>query len=50
MGPIGRISRLATVALGGYMTYGAPEGGSESAAGQMPVPVLRNMLAQLTES
>ena len=49
MGPIGRISRLATVILGGYMTYGAPEDGSESAPGQMPVAVLRDMLAQLKE-
>jgi 3-dehydroquinate dehydratase type I len=49
MGAIGRISRLATVTLGGYMTYGAPQGGSETAAGQMPVAVLRDMLAQLTE-
>lgn len=50
MGSIGRISRLATVTLGGYMTYGSPEGCRESAPGQIPVAVLRDMLAQLTES
>ena len=48
MGPVGRISRLAAITLGSYLTYGAPQGGSETAPGQMPVAVLRNMLAQLT--
>lgn len=48
MGAIGRISRLATLKLGGFMTYGAPDGGMETAPGQMPVSVLREMLTQLS--
>ena len=47
MGPIGKISRLATIKLGGYMTYAAPDGGKETAPGQIPVSVLRDMLSRL---
>ena len=47
MGAIGKISRLATIKLGGYMTYAAPDEGKETAPGQMPVSVLRDMLSRL---
>lgn len=47
MGPIGRISRLATLKLGGYMTYAAPDGGEETAPGQIPASVVHNMLSRL---
>jgi 3-dehydroquinate dehydratase len=47
MGAIGKISRLATTKLGGYMTYAAPDGGKETAPGQIPVSVIRDMLARL---
>ena len=47
MGPIGRISRLATTMLGGFMTYAAPDGGKETAPGQIPVSVIRDMLTRL---
>ena len=47
MGPIGTISRLATIKLGGYMTYAAPDGGKETASGQIPVSALRAMLKTL---
>lgn len=48
MGPIGKISRLATTKLGGYMTYAAPDGGKKTAPGQIPVSVLRDMLSRLS--
>jgi 3-dehydroquinate dehydratase-1/3-dehydroquinate dehydratase/shikimate dehydrogenase len=44
MGGVGMISRIATLKLGGYMTYGAPEGGEESAPGQVGVAKLHAML------
>jgi 3-dehydroquinate dehydratase type I len=50
MGPIGKISRLATTKLGGYMTYAAPDAGKETAPGQIPVSVLRDMLSRLSVS
>ena len=33
MGSIGKISRVATTKLGGYMTYAAPDGGDGDSAG-----------------
>lgn len=50
MGPIGRISRLATIKLGGYMTYAVPDGGKETAPGQIPVSGLREMLLRLNHA
>lgn len=47
MGAIGKISRLATTKLGGYMTYAAPDGGAETAPGQIPLSVMRDMLTRL---
>jgi len=49
MGAIGKISRLATTKLGGYMTYAAPDGGKETAPGQIPVSVLRDILSRLLD-
>lgn len=46
MGEIGRISRLASCHLGGYMTYAAEAagaGGTATAPGQLPATVLREM-------
>jgi len=50
MGEAGRISRLATLKLGGYMTYAAPDKGKETAPGQIPVSVMREMLLRLSAS
>lgn len=50
MGPIGKISRLATTKLGGYMTYASPDGGEETAPGQIPVSVLREMIKRLNDA
>ena len=47
MGRMGMVSRLATLRLGGFMTYAAPDGGDESAPGQMEVSTLRTMLKKL---
>jgi 3-dehydroquinate dehydratase-1 len=44
MGEKGRISRLATLELGGFMTYAAPDQGGESAPGQLKVSQLLTML------
>ena len=50
MGAIGKISRLATTKLGGYMTYAAPDGGEKTAPGQIPVSIICDMLSRLSVS
>jgi 3-dehydroquinate dehydratase-1/3-dehydroquinate dehydratase/shikimate dehydrogenase len=50
MGKMGMVSRLATLRLGGFMTYAAPDGGDESAPGQMEVSTLRTMLKKLADT
>ena len=50
MGRAGMISRLATVELGGYMTYAAPDSGRATAPGQLRVSALRSMLNTLNNS
>ncbi len=47
MGRMGMISRVATLQLGGFMTYAAPDGGNEAAPGQMQVSTLRTILQAL---
>lgn len=47
MGPVGVVSRVATCALGGYMTYAAPSGGTGTAPGQLPLDTLHSMLGEL---
>ncbi len=41
MGRAGMISRVATLELGGYMTYVAPDAGAKTAPGQLPLSALR---------
>jgi len=48
MGAPGVVSRVATCALGGFMTYAAPDSGVSTAPGQLPLSVLAGMLAGLT--
>jgi 3-dehydroquinate dehydratase-1 len=50
MGAAGMISRVATLKLGGFMTYGAPDGGEETAPGQLPVSLLREMIERLNNA
>ncbi len=47
MGTPGVISRLATLELGGYMTYCAADGEEGTAPGQLSVGALRDMLERL---
>jgi len=44
MGPFGRISRIFSHLMGGYMTFAALEGGEESADGQIPVTEMKKIL------
>ena len=44
MGPFGRVSRLACLALGSYLTFASHSTGTESAPGQIPVRELRAMV------
>jgi 3-dehydroquinate dehydratase type I len=45
MGKMGRISRIASLLFGGYLTFASLDQGEESADGQMPVKEMRKMLA-----
>ena len=47
MGKTGAISRLATLELGGFMTYAAPDTGEGTAPGQLPYKNIRTALDQL---
>lgn len=47
MGAVGRISRVATLFLGGYMTYAALNEEQATAPGQLSVAELRDLLARL---
>jgi len=49
MGPMGRLSRIASSLLGGYLTFASLEQGEESADGQIPVSEMREMLEILGE-
>lgn len=43
MGRMGMISRIATLELGGVMTYAAPDGGKIAAPGQLPASAMRRI-------
>lgn len=43
MGPKGMISRIATLELGGVMTYAAANGGQVAAPGQLPLEAMRKI-------
>jgi 3-dehydroquinate dehydratase-1 len=49
MGPLGRMSRVASPLLGGAFTFAALERGQESASGQMTVKETKTMLEVLTQ-
>jgi len=44
MGQAGVISRIATLELGGFMTYASPDSADQTAPGQLPVSVMANIL------
>lgn len=47
MGEAGVISRVATLGLGGYMTYAAPDGSEGTAPGQLSLSSLRAIVKEL---
>ena len=48
MGRFGRISRIFSPLMGGYLTFASLEGGEESAAGQIPVTEMKKILEVLS--
>ncbi len=44
MGPLGRMSRVFSPLLGGYLTFASLEEGEESAYGQIPVKEMKKLL------
>lgn len=44
MGRVGMISRVATLELGGFMTYAAPDDGLPTAPGQLPASFIKKFL------
>lgn len=50
MGKAGMVSRIATVDLGGYMTYAAPDNGTATAPGQLPASTVRNIITELNSA
>lgn len=47
MGRAGMISRVATLELGGLMTYAAPDSGTATAPGQLPASFIKNFFNAL---
>ncbi len=47
MGPAGRISRIFTLMMGGYLSFASLEEGRESAAGQIPIKEMKKMIEML---
>jgi 3-dehydroquinate dehydratase type I len=50
MGTFGKMSRLACLALGGYLTYASPFKGRETAPGQIPLDDLRVLVDYLSDT
>ncbi len=48
MGEAGRMSRVASIGLGGFMTYAAPDHGAATAQGQLPLAVMRRIIGELS--
>ena len=44
MGPLGRMSRIFSLLMGGYLTFTSLESGEESAPGQIPVKEMKNLI------
>lgn len=47
MGPAGRISRIFTLMMGGYLSFASLENGQESATGQIPIKKMKKILEAL---
>jgi 3-dehydroquinate dehydratase type I len=48
MGRFGKISRIFSHLMGGYLTFASLEGGEESAPGQIPVEEMKRILKVLS--
>ena len=48
MGPMGRISRIASPLLGGYLTFASLQEGEESAEGQIPLIEMKKILKHMS--
>ncbi len=48
MGRAGRISRIFTLLMGGYLTFASLEAGQESASGQIPAKEMKKMMDMLS--
>jgi len=48
MGPMGRISRVVSHMMGGYLTFASLEQGEESADGQMTVTEMKKIMEHLS--
>ena len=48
MGPLGRMSRIASPLMGGHITFASLESGEESASGQIPAPDMKKILEILS--
>ena len=48
MGPVGRMSRIFTLHMGGYLTFASLGTGEESASGQIPVREMKRILEILS--
>ncbi|MDD5759643.1 MAG: type I 3-dehydroquinate dehydratase [Desulfobulbaceae bacterium] len=50
MGPVGVISRVATLGLGGFMTYAAADGNKGTAPGQITISSMRVIVKELANA
>jgi 3-dehydroquinate dehydratase type I len=48
MGPIGKISRILSHLMGGYLSFASLEQGKESAAGQIPIREMKRAIEILS--
>lgn len=48
MGPTGRMSRIFTLLMGGFLTFSSLEEGQESASGQIPIKKMKKILEMLS--
>ncbi len=48
MGPLGRVSRILSPLMGGYLSFASLEEGEESADGQLPADKMKGILEALT--
>ena len=49
MGPEGRMSRIFTLVMGGYLSFASLDEGQESAAGQIPISKMKKILEMLKD-